>query len=105
MTTIEDIKVRAGFYSFRYKIWVNGKVRRKKEYQSSHSWHDFKKFRRELKCGYATQLAIEDTRLFETNINKVRLVKSDKKIHKLSHMLFTPNIVLDTLNKRQVKYK
>lgn len=66
---ISLIKVDERFYSFNYRIRVNGKPHCDGHYSNDHVWGDEKnKFKQILKDGYATDLALE--RMTPLNQNK-----------------------------------
>lgn len=63
---ISMLKVDDRYYSFNYKIWVNGKLNREDNYSGSHAWRDdIKRFKEMLENGYATQLALEQIKKIE----------------------------------------
>lgn len=61
---VEIFKVKTDeyYYSFEYKIWVNGEFKTEGKYDGDHSsGKDHKKWRSELQNGYAVKYAIEQS--------------------------------------------
>lgn len=59
---IKDIKIDDRYYSFNYRVSLDGKVIKQGEYSDSHDWRDnIEGFRKMLNDGYALQLAIDST--------------------------------------------
>jgi len=58
---IDDIVVDDKYYSFQYKVKVNGIERASAEYQNDHAWGtDHKGFIAMLEAGEAVKLALEE---------------------------------------------
>lgn len=61
---VEIFKVKTDeyYYSFEYRIWVNGELKAEDKYDGDHSWgKDHKKWKNELQNGYAVKYAIEQS--------------------------------------------
>ena len=56
---IGQIAVDERYFSFQYKIFVDGELNSEGEYQSNHTWENTKAFKRLLENGYALELAME----------------------------------------------
>jgi len=55
-----DIKVEYNYFSFNYKVFVNGKLNKQDNFSSSHIHNDnLVGFEKTLKDGYAFQLILE----------------------------------------------
>lgn len=63
LTTIEVeigyITVDGKYYSFPFKLWVNGELKSEGEYQSDHSWDNKKAFIKMQLDGEAAKSVIE----------------------------------------------
>ena len=53
------ITVDGRYYSFPFKLWVNGKLKSEGEYSSDHSWDDKKAFVRMQLDGEAAKSVLE----------------------------------------------
>lgn len=59
---IKDIKVDDKYFSFNYRVSLDGKVIKQGEYSDSHDWRDdIEAFKKILNEGHALQLAIDST--------------------------------------------
>ena len=56
---IGEIDIDEEYFSFEYKIFVNGELRTEGEYQDSHDWGDSKKSIKEFKKILEDRLAVE----------------------------------------------
>jgi hypothetical protein len=56
---VSDIKVGEKYFSFRYLIARDGKLKKKK-YESDYSCRTAEEFKKVLEDGYALQLALEE---------------------------------------------
>lgn len=60
---ISEVKVDAYYYSFGYKVYVEGALRKEGNYESDHAWHDdVTGFRKLLKNGEAMKIALAQIR-------------------------------------------
>lgn len=60
---ISEVKVDAYYYSFGYKVYVNGDLRKEGNYESDHAWHDdIPGFRKLLKSGEAMKIVLKEIR-------------------------------------------
>lgn len=58
---IDDVKVDKRYFSFKYKIFVDGKLKKDSEYESDHVWSDdIKGFRSLLKSSLALKIVLND---------------------------------------------
>lgn len=59
---IFNVKTDNHYYSFEYKIWINGKLSANDKYDSDHSWgEDHKELRKKLQDGEAVKYALEQS--------------------------------------------
>ena len=57
---ITGVKTDNRYFSFNYKITIDGKLKHEGVYDSDHAWlEDHKDFRKMLKDGHAAKLALE----------------------------------------------
>lgn len=57
---VDNIKVDDRYYSFEYKVWVDGKMKIEDVYDSDHEWSDDKKgFKDHLKNGGAVHTVLD----------------------------------------------
>lgn len=72
--TVSEIKIDEEYFSFKYKIFLNGNFNKEDNYSSGHAWFgEYKKFKEILKEGYAIELALQqmkDLKLTPTLISK-----------------------------------
>lgn len=57
---ISNVKTDKESFSFKFKVFVNGRLKSEGKYEGDHAWGEYhKNFEKELINGYAAKYAIE----------------------------------------------